>query len=79
MRKILVAMLGIAWVLGSTPGFAQGAEGFGRGAVTRDPGLFAPVAPTVPTYQSRIPAPLPPPAEPPVINGPAPETPSNGL
>ena len=41
----------------------------------RDPGLFAPVAPPVPTYESRIPAPLPPPAQPPVINGPLSETP----
>jgi hypothetical protein len=81
MKRIFIVLLGTACVLGPTAGFArdgfaQGAEpGFGRGAVMRDPGLFAPVPPPVPTYESRIPAPLPPPAQPPVINGPLSETP----
>ena len=69
MKRIFIVLLGTACVLGPTAGFAQGgfahgggfAPGFGRGAVMRDPGLFAPVPPPVPTYESRIPAPLPPP------------------
>jgi len=85
MKPIFIMVLGTgtACVLGPTAGFAQGGFGHGggfapepgRGAVMRDPGLFAPVAPPVPTYESRIPAPLPPPAQPPVINGPLSETP----
>ncbi|HEY4858819.1 MAG TPA: hypothetical protein VII14_02655 [Xanthobacteraceae bacterium] len=83
MKRIFAVLLGTACVLGPTAGFAQGgfghgggfAPGPGSGPVMRDPGLFAPVAPPVPTFESRIPAPLPPPAQPPVINGPLSETP----
>ena len=85
MKPIFIMVLGTgtACVLGPTAGFAQGGFGHGggfapepgSGAVMRDPALFAPVAPPVPTYESRIPAPLPPPAQPPVINGPLSETP----
>ena len=46
---------------GSGSGFAPGANsGFGRGAHIRQ----------MPALQNRIPAPLPPPPQPPVINGP---------
>lgn len=84
MKRIFVVLLGTACVLGSTSafareGFGQGGgfeSGFNRGAVMRDPGLFAPVPPSIPRYQSRIPAPLPPPPQLPVINGPLSQTPS---
>jgi hypothetical protein len=80
MKRICIVLLVMACVLGPTSAFAQGSfghgggfePGFGRGAVMRDPGLFAPVPPSIPTYQSRIPAPLPPS---PVINGPLSQTP----
>jgi hypothetical protein len=47
------------------------AHGFGRGGLGRDPSaLFGAPAPRMPAFGNRIPAPLPPPAQAPIINGP---------
>jgi hypothetical protein len=79
MKHLVIVLLSIASIVASTPGFAQGAFGrpgagggmSGEAILRRDPGLTAgPLVPPIPEYQSRIPAPLPPPAQPPVINGP---------
>ena len=72
MKNILAAsVLGLACVVAATPGFAQENPGFTQRQIMRDPGLLGGATPPqIPTYQSRIPAPLPPPPQPPVINGP---------
>jgi hypothetical protein len=77
MKNFLAAALAIACVVGSTPGFAaphgstsgvrHGSHSGLRGAGPMDRGIMVPQTDTL---QSRIPAPLPPPAQPPVINGP---------
>jgi hypothetical protein len=81
----------VTGVIGSTPGFARGAApgiapgsgvgigggsgvGIGRGAgagIGRGARLRQ-----MPAMQNRIPAPLPPPSQPPVINGPLQQSPS---
>jgi hypothetical protein len=79
MKRVFAAVLAVACVLGPTAGFARGGFGHGAGfangfstsgAFRRDPTLLGNTHPSIPTYQSRIPAPLPPPAQPPIINGP---------
>ena len=77
MKNLLAAALAIACVVGSTPVFAAPhgtTSGVGRGFHSglrgmgpRDRGIMAPPPDTL---QSRIPAPLPSPGQPPVINGP---------
>lgn len=59
MQRLFAAVLAVACVVGSTPGFAL------------DPTtqLGAP-APQPPTFANPIPAPLPPPDQAPTINGP---------
>jgi hypothetical protein len=42
-------------------------------------GAIAQIAPPVPDMQQRIPAPLPPPPEPPIINGPLSKAPPPGV
>src|SRR5260370_37378165 len=55
-------------------GFAHGAgfaHGSGRGGVVRDPTtLLGAPAPRMPAFENRIPAPLAPPPQAPIINGP---------
>jgi|GraSoiStandDraft_16_1057320.scaffolds.fasta_scaffold1225483_2 hypothetical protein len=74
MKRILVGTLSLACVVVVTPVFAQENPGFTPGELARNPSLLG-TPPQMPTYQSRIPAPLPPPPRPPVINGPLSETP----
>jgi hypothetical protein len=63
MKNILAAsVLGLACVVAATRGFAQENPGFTQREIMRDPGLLGGATPPqIPTYQSRIPAPLPPP------------------
>jgi len=77
MKRIFAAMVAVVLAAGLTPASAAGMHGGGMhaggthaGGVRGIRGLRA--APTLraPNMQSRIPAPLPPPAQPPVINGP---------
>jgi hypothetical protein len=78
MKRIFAAMVAVVLAAGLTPASAAGMHGGGgthaggmhAGGVSGIRGLRA--APTLqePNLQSRIPAPLPPPAQPPVINGP---------
>lgn len=79
MKRIFVAALAVGLIAGLVPASAagRGANGIGvQGSGTRGTGtpgirgLQADPPPRVPNMQSRIPAPLPPPAQPPVVNGP---------
>ena len=63
MQRLFAALLALTCVLGSTPSFAL-VGGHGRGA------FMGPPVPQTPAFENRIPAPLPPPAQAPVINGP---------
>src|SRR6266511_2079057 len=67
MRLIFATALAAACVVGSTPGFARndGHPGHARHR-TNPTTLLGPAAPT-PAFESRDPAPLPPPAQAPVI------------
>jgi hypothetical protein len=78
MKRILGVTLGLACVLVATPVFAQENPGFTPGELARNPSLLG-APPQIPTYQSRIPAPLPPPPQPPVINGPLSERPQTSF
>ena len=73
MQRLFAAVLAVTCVVGPTPGFARAgfAHGSGLGGFARNPTrlLGAPV-PRVPALQNRIPAPLAPPAQAPIINGP---------
>ena len=74
MKALFAAVLALACVAGSTNGFARGgAAGFahgGGGFAHRSAPFFAEPAPQMPTFESRIPAPLAAPQQGPVINGP---------
>jgi hypothetical protein len=76
MKRIFVAVLAATLVAGLVPASAAGAHGGGGGGGMRAGGfrglgLRAPEPRLrVPNMQSRIPAPLPAPAQAPVINGP---------
>jgi len=74
MKRILRVTLSLACVLVATPVFAQENPGFTQGELARNPSILG-APPPIPSYQSRIPAPLPPPPQPPVINGPLSESP----
>jgi hypothetical protein len=67
MKRIFLALATVALMAGLTPASAAGMHG---GALHGIRGFRAEPLPRVPDLQSRIPAPLPPPAAPPVINGP---------
>ena len=78
MKRIFVAMVAVVLAAGLTPASAAGMHGGGggmhaggmhAGGVRGIRGLRAPTL-REPNMQSRIPAPLPAPAQPPVINGP---------
>jgi hypothetical protein len=64
-------VLTVTCIVGSTPSLARGAgHGSGRGGFVRDPTiLFGARAPAVPAF-NRISAPLSPPTQAPIINGP---------
>src|SRR5260370_35546330 len=81
MKLVFAAVLAVACVVGSTPGFARGgsahgaglAHGSGRGGFfARNPGVLSgTTAPQqMPAFENRIPAPLSAPAQAPIINGP---------
>jgi hypothetical protein len=73
MRCLLAAVLALTCVVGSTPSFARAgfAHESGGGHFGRNPiNLLGTPAPQMPTFEIRIPAPLPPPAQAPIINGP---------
>jgi hypothetical protein len=78
-RLLLAAVLAAACVVGCTPGFARNAGHSGHGHFVRDPTTrLGPSAPT-PTLGNRIPAPLPSPAQAPVVNGPVSQPALRGL
>ncbi len=77
MRLVLAMALAAACVVGSSPASARNA-GHARHS-TNPTTLLGPAAPTPPVFESRIPAPLPPPAQAPVINGPLSQPAFRGL
>ena len=84
MKRVFAAVLAAACVVASTPGFARGlghGGGFAsRGGFVRNPTtLLGSPAPQMPAFENRIPAPLPAPAQPPVINGPSARSPYGGV
>jgi len=83
MKRVFAAVLATACLVASTPGFARGGLGHGggfRGGFVRNPTtLLGSPAPQMPAFQNRIPAPLAAPAQPPVINGPAAQSPYGGV
>jgi hypothetical protein len=79
MRLLFALALAAACVVGSAPGFARNPGHAGHARHSTNPTtLLGPAAPT-PTFESRIPAPLPPPAQAPVINGPLSQPAFRGL
>jgi hypothetical protein len=84
MKRVFAAVVVVACVVGSTPGFARGgfahggfahgagaAHGSGGGGFVPNPApLFEAPTPPLPAFENRIPAPLPPPPQAPIINGP---------
>jgi hypothetical protein len=82
MQRLFAAVLVLACVVASTPGFARGgyAHGAGRGGFVRDPTVrFGTGGAQTPTFENRIPAPLPAPAQAPIINGPMSQPAFRGL
>jgi hypothetical protein len=83
MQRLFAAVLAVACVVGSTPGFARGGvahgAGFARGGVAHGFGRGGFGAPRMHALQSRIPAPLAAPAEAPIINGPLSQPAFRGL
>jgi hypothetical protein len=74
MKHIFAAVFALAYVVGYSPAIAADSRGVKHrsGGIVRE----AEPPPRVPNMQSRIPAPLPAPAQPPVINGPLQQSPS---
>jgi len=64
MKLVFAAVFAVAAVIGSTPGFA--ARGFAHGPGGIGHGFHSRIG----AFHNRIPAPLAPPAQAPVINGP---------
>ena len=82
MKRVFAAVLAAACVVGSTPGFARGGLGHGGGFASRGGNpttLLGSPAPQAPAFESRIPAPLAAPSQPPAINGPSARSPYGGL
>jgi hypothetical protein len=80
MRLLLAMALAAACVVGSSPASARNAGHPGHAHHSANPTtLLGPAAPTPPAFESRIPAPLPPPAQAPVINGPLSQPAFRGL
>jgi hypothetical protein len=85
MQRLFAAMLAVTCIIGSTPslarsGFAHG-SGFAHasGSALNPTTLLGPAAPQTPAFESRIPAPLSPPAGAPIINGPLSQPALRGL
>ena len=84
-RLLLATVLAMTCLAGSTPGFARGGfahgAGFahGTGGFVSNPTALFPTAPQTPAVESRIPAPLPGPAQAPTINGPMSQPAFRGL
>jgi hypothetical protein len=82
MKRIFIAMVAVVLAAGLTPASAAGMHGGGgaggggmhvggtHAGVSGIRGLRAAPTPREPNMQSRIPAPLPAPTQPPAINGP---------
>ena len=72
MKRLFAAVLAVACVVGaSTSGLARGGFGHGAGLSGRSGTThLGNPAPQMPVFESRSPAPLPSPAQAPVINGP---------
>jgi hypothetical protein len=69
MKRLFAVLCAMAWLAGSAPVLAASAHRGARGS--RPVIVQESHVPPVPTdHRSRIPAPLPTPAQPPVINGP---------
>jgi hypothetical protein len=71
MKHIFAAVVAFACIVGYTPAFARGGHGGSVGIGMGHAGIRG-AGPRIrtPNMQSRIPAPLPAPPQPPVINGP---------
>jgi hypothetical protein len=70
MKSLFFIAMALACAVGSTNSFARGSSGFPResGFAYGSVPAYAQPLPQMP--ESRIPAPLPPPAQAPIINGP---------
>jgi hypothetical protein len=82
MKRLFAVVLAVACVAGSTSGFARGGMGHAGGFAHagRNPAtLLGSPAPQMPTFESRIPAPLALPSQAPVINGPMSEPAFRGM
>jgi hypothetical protein len=82
MKRLFAVVLAVACVAGSTSGFARGGMGHAGGFAHagRNPAtLLGSPAPQMPTFESRIPAPLASPSQAPVINGPMSEPAFRGM
>jgi hypothetical protein len=79
MRRLFAVLLAVACVLAATPSLARKA-GNGSARIIRDPTVLlgAGTSPA-PVYRNRIPAPLPPPAQAPIVNGPISQPAFRGL
>jgi hypothetical protein len=82
MKRVFAVLLAATCVVASTPSFARGGGGhggMGRGGFGSQGLLLGPSPQVSPTFQSRIPSPLPAPSQAPVINGPSARSPYGGV
>ena len=82
MQRLFAAMLAVTCIVGSTPSLARpgSAHASGLGGSALNPTtLLGPAAPQMPAFENRIPPPLPPPAQAPIINGPLSQPALQGL
>jgi len=82
MKPLFALILAAACIVGSTPGFGLGGavHTLGRGGFAHNPTtLLGASPPSTPAFESRIPAPLPAPTQPPAINGPSARSPYGGV
>ena len=70
MKRFFAAVCALACVIATTAALAAPNRTRGGRGVRIGPGIDATQGMRTPDLQSRIPAPLPPPAQPPVIHGP---------
>jgi hypothetical protein len=78
MKRLFAAVCAVACVVGSTSGFAAGGSGVGRESrtgIVNGSGFGGVQGSGIRAQQNRIPAPLPPPSQAPVINGPMSQNP----
>jgi hypothetical protein len=82
MKRVFAVLMAATCVVASTPSFARGGGGhggMGRGGFRNQGLLLGPSPQVSPTFQSRIPSPLPAPSQAPVINGPSGRSPYGGV